>query len=81
MKKRELPLYFGGDGEYDAYFIDEPCIIPNHYQLVYVTTNVLKIIDDDNLEVEILAKVIKIYRACNYGCIIYAIGGTFDRLK
>lgn len=78
-------LKFGGDGDYSAYLTSDRQEIPPHYSLVAeyecemsfgdkTTSKVktwLKIYDDHNLVAEIVAKKIEVYRAGDYGCLIY----------
>lgn len=67
------PLYFGMDGSYKAYIVDEETEIGKHYKLKATFNYWLKIYDDDELVHNIKAKEIKIYRAGDMGCIIQII--------
>ena len=74
-------LYFGEDGEYKAYFINEEIEIPSHYTKRAEAESWLRIYDDDEkaIEIEIEAEHIEIYRAGEMGCLIYAPNGTYRR--
>lgn len=66
-------LHFGGDNAYSAYLIiDENVEIPKHYNLVFENkTPWLDIIDDTSVITFNNIENLKIYRAGDYGCIIY----------
>ena len=70
-------LNFGEDGEYYAYLIhrkeNEPVEIGEHYKKVATFTNWLKIYDDYESTLDIKGKVINVYRAGEFGCIIEVI--------
>lgn len=70
-------LYFGEDGEYKAYFVNEEIELPSHYKKVFETTGFVGILDDDKSEVTIKADKIEIYRAGERGCLIYAPNGDY----
>lgn len=63
-------LNFGGDGQYSAYIVDEDVIIPDYYKLAYVAFNWLWIYSDSERTARFDAKMITVYRAGDYGCII-----------
>ena len=70
-------LNFGEDGEYYAYIVsrkeNEPVEIGEHYKKVATFTNWLKIYDDYESTLDIKGKVINVYRAGEFGCIIEVI--------
>lgn len=70
-------LNFGEDGEYYAYLIhrkeNEPVEIGEHYKKVATFTNWLKIYDDYESTLDIKGRVINVYRAGEFGCIIEVI--------
>lgn len=70
-------LNFGEDGEYYAYLIhrkeNEPVEIGSHYELVATFNTWLKIYDDDECTFRTYGKVINVYRAGEFGCIIEVI--------
>ena len=68
-------LFFGGDGKYKAYFINEEIELPAHYTKQAEFENWVRIYDDDERMVTIEAKYIEIYRSGEFGCLIYAPGG------
>lgn len=72
-------LNFGQDDSYLAYFVDEEIEIPAHYSLVFESDYWLKIFDDSSLAREIRADKIRVYRAGEMGCLIYAPGGSVIR--
>ena len=72
-------LYFGEDGEYKAYFINEEIEIPSHYTKRAEAESWLRIYDDDEKAIEIEAEHIEIYRAGEMGCLIYAPNGTYRK--
>ena len=69
-------LHFGGDGSYEAYFINEVIKLPAHYTKEAEFKKWLWIYDDSELTVKIEASKIEIYRAGEMGCLIYAPDGT-----
>lgn len=70
-------LNFGEDGDYYAYLVDreedKPVEIGSHYKKVSTFTNWLKIYDDYESTLDIKGKVINVYRAGEFGCIIEVI--------
>ena len=67
------PLYFGSDGYYTAYMVDNNAEIGDHYWLVDTFNSWLKIYDDFGIVYSspvIHDKDFKIYRAGDFGCII-----------
>lgn len=70
-------LNFGEDGDYYAYLVDreedKPVEIGSHYKRVATFTNWLKIYDDYESTLDIKGKVINVYRAGEFGCIIEVI--------
>lgn len=65
------PLYFGEDGNYKAYYINEDNIdIPEHYKKVAEFSTWLKIYDDTGLTSTIKGERIEVFRAGDFGCII-----------
>lgn len=67
------PLYFGEDGNYKAYYINEDNIdIPEHYEKVTEFSTWLKIYDDTGLTSTIKGELIEVFRAGDFGCIIKA---------
>jgi len=68
-------LYFGEDNDYKAWFVDEVIELPHHYKKEFECDNWVKIYDDVERVIEINAEHIKIYRAGEMGCLIYAPGG------
>jgi hypothetical protein len=66
-------LYFGEDGIYRAYLVDEEAEIGKHYTLKATFNHWLKIYDDDELAFKVYAKEIRIYRAGDFGCVIQII--------
>jgi hypothetical protein F3_01816 len=72
-------LYFGEDGNYRAYFVNEEIELPAHYKKEAEADRWLRIYDDDEKVVEIEADHIEIYRAGEMGCLIYAPNGTYRR--
>ena len=67
------PLFFGEDGAYYAYIVDEETEIKSHYTKVAAFNHWLKIYDDDGLTFVENAKEINVYRAGQFGCIIQII--------
>lgn len=63
------PLYFGADGDYKAYYINEDDI-PEHYEKVAEFSTWLKIYDDNELTTTIRGELIEVFRAGDFGCII-----------
>lgn len=72
-------LSFSEDGEYKAYFVNEEIEIPSHYRKVFECKGSLWIYDDEERTAKITGKTIEIYRAGDFGCIIYAPGGDCSR--
>lgn len=70
-------LFFTEDGNYMAYFVDEEIEIPQHYKKVYECEIGLDIYDDSKKTLSIRADKIEIYRAKEFGCLIYAPGGDW----
>jgi hypothetical protein len=78
-------LPFNGDGDYHAWVVADLDLIPSYYMLkecysfkhIYLTGEEesvkawLNIYDDDGLVVELEAKEIRVYRAGEFGCLIY----------
>lgn len=78
-KKAEFgDLKFGQDSSYSAYFVNEEIDIPEHYELVAEGENWLWIYDDTERTFRCSAESIKVYRAREMGCLIYAPNGTLD---
>lgn len=76
--KRTLEfLSFGEDGEYYAYLIhrkeNEIVEIGSHYKLITTFNTWLKIYDDDECTFRTEGRVINVYRAGEFGCIIEVI--------
>jgi hypothetical protein len=67
------PLYFGEDGYYLAYILNEEAEIGSHYRLEATFNHWLKIYDDHELTYSIRADEIRIYRSGDFGCIIQFI--------
>lgn len=71
------PLYFGEDGGYSAYIVNqtekEEIKIESHYTKVATFNHWLKIYDDDGKTFDCRGKEINIYRAGQFGCIIQII--------
>lgn len=64
-------LYFGEDGSYSAYVVDEDTLIPKYYHKEFEFTDSLEIYNDfGELEWSAKAKQISVYTAGNFGCII-----------
>lgn len=63
-------IYFGGDGSYEAYIVNEPASIGAHYEKVFDCSGWLKIYDDESLTLTLKGEQIIIYRAGEFGCII-----------
>lgn len=68
------PLYFGADNSYYAYIIDEQTAVPEHYSKVAEFNHWFKIYDDQRLTTKIVADVIEVYQAGNFGVLIRVIG-------
>lgn len=64
------PLHFGSDGSYSAYVVDSDAEIGQHYTLVASFDHWLKIYDDQGLTYSVRGRIIRVYRAGNFGCII-----------
>ncbi len=62
-------LHFGEDGEYHAYYSNEPCIIGEHYKKVTSFDSWLKIYDDTDRTFYEYGSF-NIYRSGDFGCII-----------
>lgn len=71
------PLYFGEDGSYSAYIVEqtenEKIKIESHYKKIATFNHWLKIYDDDGKTFDRRGKEINIYRAGEFGCIIQII--------
>lgn len=78
-----MPLKFDGDGAYQAWLVQDPSLVPDHFALVADfevmydsgehTTRLstwLKIYDDFELVAEFAGKRISVYRADEYECLI-----------
>lgn len=65
-----MPLYFGQDGSYSAYIVDDETEIGSHYEKRAEFDTWLKIYDDEGLVNTFNAKKIIVYRAAEMGCII-----------
>lgn len=68
-----VPLWFGQDGTYSAYIVDEYAEIGAHYQRVFVGRDWVRIYDDTELTASFIGRLIKVYRAGEFGCIIQVI--------
>lgn len=65
------PLYFGKDGDYSAYIINEYTPVPEHYHKRFECHDSLEIYNDfGELEWSAKAKNISVYTAGNFGCLI-----------
>lgn len=65
------PLYFGEDGDYKAYYVNEDNIdIPERYEKVAEFSTWLKIYDDTGLTSTVKGERIEVFRAYDFGCII-----------
>lgn len=62
-------LHFGEDGDYEAYYVTEPCEIGEHYKKVASFESWLKIYDDTERTFDEYGDF-NIYRAGDFGCII-----------
>ena len=65
-------IKMGKSGKYSAYFVNEEISIPEHYTKVFECHNWLSIYDDDVKVAEIRAELIQIFRAGDFGMIVYA---------
>ena len=65
-------LHFGEDGSYSAYLVDAECDIPDYYTLEAECRAWLSVYDDNTktFEIQNPGKMIRIYRAGEFGCII-----------
>lgn len=64
-------LYFGGDGNYSTYIVNEYTPVPKHYHKEFECNDSLEIYNDfGELEWSAKAKNISVYRAGEYGCLI-----------
>lgn len=65
-------LRFGEDGSYSAYLVDAECDIPDYYTLEAECKSWLSVYDDSikTFEVQNPKKIIRVYRAGEFGCII-----------
>ena len=70
-------LHFGGDGSYSAYVVTKETEIGEHYSPVFSCRTWLWVYDDDECMLRVSAPEITVYRAGDYGCVIYAPGGKF----
>ena len=74
------PIFYGGDRYYTAHFVNEEWDqVPSHYSLQASFQYWMKVYDDNKCQLHIIAgkdkdKVIEVYRAGNFGTIIYAPG-------
>ena len=64
-------IRFAGDGTYKAYLVDNREIIPSHYRKICEFENWVRVYDDTELIYEINVKKTEIYRAGDYGLLIY----------
>ena len=64
-----IPLHFGGDDDYRAYFCPEKVEIGAHYEKVAEFKHWMKIYDDEELTFSKRGDF-NVYRAGEYGCII-----------
>ena len=67
-------IHFGSDGHYEAYIVDDECDIPSHYSLVSEFKAWLKIYDDHECVYRVDAKIIKVFQAGEFGCIMQTLG-------
>ncbi len=68
------PLYFGSDGRYPVYIVEEEDVeIGSHYKKVETFKYWLKIYDDEENTFRINGTEINVYRAGDFGCIIQII--------
>jgi hypothetical protein len=63
-------LDFGEDGNYHAYIVTEDIEIPEHYSLVTIGQDWVKIYDDDSLVCSYASDNIEVYRSGMFGVII-----------
>lgn len=76
------PLYFGADGDYKAYYINEDNIdIPGHYEKIAEFSTWLKIYDDTGLTSTIKGERIEVFRAYDFGCIIKVSDKKIDDVE
>lgn len=66
-------LDFGGDGCYNAYIVDADAKIPERYSLVFKGHNWLWVYSDSARVAEFDGRLINVYRAGGYGCVIQII--------
>lgn len=66
-------LHFAGDGEYQAYIVDNEAEIGAHYEKMYTFTHWMKVYDDEELMHDFNAREINVYRAGDFGCIVQLI--------
>lgn len=74
-------IKFGGDGDYNAYIVDEKAKIGEHYEEVARFNIWAKVVDDSAIQREFHADEIVVYRAGLYGCIIQLIGENALKLS
>lgn len=74
-------IKFGGDGDYNAYIVDEKTKIGEHYEEVARFKTWMKVVDDSAIQQEFHADEIVVYRAGEYGCIIQLIGENALKLS
>ena len=71
------PLYFGEDGSYRAYLVDDECEIPTYYSRVasYIGPGNLSIYDDHGVRrfEKAFDQHIRVYRSGSFGCIIQSV--------
>lgn len=67
-------LDFGEDGGYSAYQVDEECIIPEHYTIVFECEHWLWVYDDTSRTARFDGEKIRVFRAGLRGCIIQILG-------
>ena len=72
-------LRFGRDGAYRAYHVDEVATIGDHYTEVFRCHGWMWVYDDHERVFSVRAPLIKVYRAGEMGCIIYAPRFTIDQ--
>lgn len=66
-------LYFGEDGSYNAYLVDENAEIGEHYKLEKIFYHWVRFYDDEDMVREFKGDEIRIYRAGEFGCIVQQI--------
>lgn len=64
-------LNIGGDGSYSGYIVEDISLIPEYYKKVSEFKSWLDIIDDDGVVAKIRGDKMEIYRAGDYGILIY----------